>query len=246
MLSLTLFAGVCLVVLAAELAFPQGREPSMTNRRFAIVAAMVTLPIFAVAGVLFHYAGEPLLMVGTVSTAALSLLTYDFFTYWLHRAQHHFAFLWRFHAVHHSIEEMGVPTGYHHVSEPFLRAAVCAVPTGFLVGGSGLAIVVLFTTFHGIYVHSRTRLNFGRIGAVIADNRVHRIHHSRDPAHHNRNFGVLTLLWDYLFGTAYFPAPGEWPEVGLDGHYETRTLAGLVTGLREQRADGDAVRVTQG
>jgi hypothetical protein len=29
----------------------------------------------------------------------------------------------------------------------------------------------------------------------------HQIHHSTDPRHHDRNFGGLLSLWDWLFGT---------------------------------------------
>ena len=41
---------------------------------------------------------------------------------------------------------------------------------------------------------------------MIADNRFHRIHHSIQPQHFDKNFGAGTSLWDQLFGTAYFPA----------------------------------------
>jgi sterol desaturase/sphingolipid hydroxylase (fatty acid hydroxylase superfamily) len=245
MLALTF--GMCLFVLALELAWPQGEASSNASRRFAALACTITIPLFTLAGVI-ALDRPPLLTAGTIGTVAavvLSLFAYDFCIYWLHRAQHRFPLLWRFHAVHHSPEELGVPAGYHHVSEPFLRAAVCSIPTGLLVGAPALAVVVIFGTFHGVYLHSRTRLGLGRFAWIITDNRVHRIHHSRDPAHYNRNFGNLTLLWDRLFGTAYFPRPGEWPKVGLDDYPEASTVRELFVGLK-QRADGGTVSVTQG
>lgn len=34
----------------------------------------------------------------------VTLFVFDFLEYWIHRAQHRFGFLWRFHAVHHSVD----------------------------------------------------------------------------------------------------------------------------------------------
>ena len=53
----------------------------------------------------------------------------------------------------------------------------------------------------GNYLHSPIRLHLGVLGRYIVDNRVHRIHHSLEPAHFDKNFGMFTTLWDRLFGT---------------------------------------------
>lgn len=37
---------------------------------------------------------------------AIGLVVTDFSMYWLHRAQHHFRFLWAFHSMHHSQEHL--------------------------------------------------------------------------------------------------------------------------------------------
>jgi sterol desaturase/sphingolipid hydroxylase (fatty acid hydroxylase superfamily) len=34
----------------------------------------------------------------------------------------------------------------------------------------------------------------------------HQIHHSRNPAHFNKNLGSCLAVWDWLFGTLYVPA----------------------------------------
>ena len=59
---------------------------------------------------------------------------------------------------------------------------------------------------------------------MIGDNQFHRIHHSLEERHFNRNFGTITPLWDVLFGTACFPKAGEWPKVGLADVPEPKTL----------------------
>ena len=151
----------------------------------------------------------------------------DFFYYWTHRAQHTFAWLWRFHRVHHSVTEMSAINSYHHVTEDFFQYVGVTLPLAFLLGVAAgpvpWLLIVLFNT-HTYFTHSSTRINIGPLRYVFTDNRLHRIHHSRELRHMNRNFGTTTPLWDVLFGTAYFPRADEWPQVGLVDVQEPQTL----------------------
>ena len=70
----------------------------------------------------------------------LGMIVYDFFGYWLHRAQHRW--FWRLHAVHHSIEELSGINSYFHWSEQFFRIAFISLPAAYLVGIDGLESVV--------------------------------------------------------------------------------------------------------
>ena len=45
----------------------------------------------------------------------------------------------------------------------------------------------------------------------------HRIHHSREIAHRDKNFAVYFPIWDVLFGTYYAPAREEFPATGIQG-----------------------------
>lgn len=168
----------------------------------------------------FQWIG-PLAVVGAVLVAAI---VNDFFFYWAHRFQHRF--LWRFHAVHHSIREMNAVNSYHHASEAIVSLLLYTVPTSLIVSdlGPGLPFVSLFIWLHIVWIHSPTRANFGPLRALFVDNRFHRLHHSLEERHFDRNFGAFTTLWDRLFGTACFPEPGEWPAVGLAGIDEPRTV----------------------
>jgi len=147
--------------------------------------------------------------------AVAGLLVADFLYYWYHRIQHRF--LWRFHAVHHSIRDLNAVNSYHHVSESLFSGLLVALPTTLIVVdyGETIPILVFATSLQAIYLHSPTRLTLGPLRAIFGDNAFHRIHHSVEPAHFDKNFGVFTTFWDRAFGTAHFPNPGEWPEVGL-------------------------------
>ena len=162
----------------------------------------------------------------------LGMILYDFFGYWLHRAQH--KWFWRLHAVHHSIEELSGINSYFHWTEPFFRICFISLPAAYLVGIDGLEsifLIELLVKVQGYYLHTPTTLHLGPVlRRVIADNRFHRVHHSIEPRHFNSNFAAGTTLWDQLFGTAYFPEDDEWPQVGLVGEPPATTLSDYLWG----------------
>ena len=163
-------------------------------------------------------------LAAAVCAAVAAAFVGDFFYYWCHRAQHRF--FWRFHAVHHSVREMSGVAAYHHVSEEAFKLALYSVPLAFLTTDPvAIPVIGVLLGWQGNYLHSPIRLHFGPVGRVIQDNRFHRIHHSIEPKHFDKNFGVFTTLWDYLFGTAWFPAPDEWPATGVIEAPEPATVA---------------------
>jgi sterol desaturase/sphingolipid hydroxylase (fatty acid hydroxylase superfamily) len=175
----------------------------------------------------------------------LGMILYDFFGYWLHRAQH--KWFWRFHSVHHSIEELSGINSYFHWTEPFFRICFISLPAAYLVGIDGLEsifIIELLVKVQGNYLHTPTSLHLGPVlRRVIADNRFHRVHHSVEPRHFNTNFAAGTTLWDQLFGTAYFPAEDEWPDVGVVGEPSARTLREYLWGPFQRLEDASAATV---
>jgi sterol desaturase/sphingolipid hydroxylase (fatty acid hydroxylase superfamily) len=232
-------AQTCAVFVVLETLLPRvGARPSIGSRLKAIVFWMVygaviimmahalTLvwaplgvkPLFAVFG---PASWPPLVKaaLGVVAAAYIGDLVY----YWCHRIQHRF--FWRFHAVHHSVREMSGVTAYHHVSEELFQFALYSIPLSLLVDSPySIPIVGVLLAQQGNYLHSPTRVNFGPLGRYFVDNRFHRIHHSIEQRHFDKNFGLFTTLWDSVFGTAYFPEPGEWPETGVADFAEPRSV----------------------
>lgn len=145
----------------------------------------------------------------------VALLVLDFFGYWYHRLQH--TLLWPFHAVHHSVEELHAANNYGHAFDEAFRFIFTVLPLSLipLLWPAHQLSIVVYVSFTIYYIHSPVTVNFGRARYVLTDNVYHRIHHSTDPAHFNRNFGTTFTVWDQLFGTAYFPAKNEWPDTGL-------------------------------
>lgn len=155
-------------------------------------------------------------LASTAVAAILGALWTDFIFYWYHRFQHRF--LWRFHAVHHSIRNVTAINAYHHWTEPIFMTLVTGIPLMLIDIDFGPTLFLLASAlqYWSFYIHSPIRIHLGPLSRIMTDNRYHRIHHSLQREHHDRNYGALTPFWDWVFGTLYMPAKGEWPAVGLD------------------------------
>lgn len=154
---------------------------------------------------------------------------YDFFNYWMHRAQH--KWFWKQHRIHHSIKHLSAFNGYFHPTEPVFRLLAIYIPMAVLFGygAAGWTIAIkMLNDVQGFYVHSPTRFNYGPLRTVMVDNVFHRVHHSIEHRHFDKNFGAFTTLWDRLFGTAYWPAKDEWPDTGVWDFAEVETVRDYV------------------
>ena len=128
-------------------------------------------------------------------------------------------FLWRFHSVHHSIEQMDwVASGRLHPLDQAFTQAFTIFPLFLLGYGAGVfGGVAVFITLLALFQHANVRLRFPGVRWVINTPEWHHWHHAIDDVARDKNFGLPVV--DKLFGTAYLPK-GRRP-VGL-----RHTLAG--------------------
>jgi sterol desaturase/sphingolipid hydroxylase (fatty acid hydroxylase superfamily) len=168
----------------------------------------------------------------------LAMIVGDMFNYWLHRAQHRFAWLWRFHAVHHS-HDLDVLHGIDHPVDKVAQFLLVAIPAGMLVSVSATEIVFLaaFFSVQGLFIHMRSPINLGPLGVLLVDNRYHYIHHSRDPADYNCNFATRFVFVDRMFGTYRKPGP-ELPATGLCDRAPPTTLGRYLLASWDDRKKG--------
>lgn len=137
-----------------------------------------------------------------VSTWIAGVLLYDFCYYWFHRISHERTLFWASHVVHHQSEEFNLSTALRQTSTGFLVAWVFYIPC--FLAGMPAEVFVTIGSGHLIYqfwIHSRhiPKLGFLEWFLVTASN--HRVHHARNPAYVDTNYGGLLILWDRLFGT---------------------------------------------
>lgn len=147
----------------------------------------------------------------------------DFLIYWRHRAEHRF--FWPIHAVHHAPRELHAANDIGHPFQCIPDLLVVWLPLSLvqMPGPATPVAVGLLTSFLTMYIHSPIDFHFGPFRRVVVDNRFHRIHHSVDPKHIDHNFSVALSIWDWMFGTAYWPEDNEWPNVGVTGLPAPRT-----------------------
>ncbi|HEY1544380.1 MAG TPA: sterol desaturase family protein [Xanthobacteraceae bacterium] len=137
---------------------------------------------------------------------AFHLLIADFLLYWLHRLFHG-ARLWRYHAIHHSAEDVDWTTAYrfHPLNSCFGPYLVDALMLYLGIAPSVLLALVPFQTIAALFVHTNLNWTFGPLKYLVATPVFHRWHHTMRDEGGNSNFAPTFPLWDLLFGTFYMP-----------------------------------------
>lgn len=139
------------------------------------------------------------------------LFAVDLVSYWSHRAFHRVPLLWRFHSIHHSIEQMDWLAGSRlHFVDVIATRLIGFLPI-FLLGFSPGAVYgyLIFVSFHAVYIHANVRHRWPFVRNVITTPEFHHWHHAAEPEAVDKNFAVLLSCIDRLFGTAY--RPDRWP-----------------------------------
>ena len=125
--------------------------------------------------------------------------------YWIHRLFHR-AELWRFHAVHHSAEEVDWTTAYRfHPVNLWLGPLLVDALMLFL----GIPVIVICSWRLQQHDLRLCPCEF-EVDARSAEIRsrtpvFHRWHHTPPDQGGNSNFGSLFSLWDVLFRTFHMP-----------------------------------------
>lgn len=139
---------------------------------------------------------------------ALCFLAIDFLYYIGHRILHKVPLLWRMHKVHHGVHYVSAFTSVlHHPCEMMVMGAftfsiyvlVNMRPGAILIYGA-------LNALHSVFVHSDIKLELHTdrfLSYFIFTPRTHKIHHRRDRADENSNFGMIFIIWDYVCGTLH-------------------------------------------
>jgi sterol desaturase/sphingolipid hydroxylase (fatty acid hydroxylase superfamily) len=144
----------------------------------------------------------------------------DFMQWNIHRLLHNVSWMWEFHKVHHSVEEMGFAALLrYHFMENIIYRSLEYLPLAMI--GFGLHdffIVHMFTLITGQLGHANLYLPMGKLQFLLNGPQMHLWHHAKEfPESHPRgyNYGITLSVWDYLFKTNYFPRVDKDVPVGL-------------------------------
>jgi sterol desaturase/sphingolipid hydroxylase (fatty acid hydroxylase superfamily) len=172
------------------------------------------------------------LIPGLHDSALLSFLLYfalyDFAAYWVHRAQHRYAWWWALHSLHHSQRRVTVWTDdRNHVLDDLLVNLVLAVFAQFVgVQPDDFVLILIIGRLVESWSHANIDLRSWWLSErLLVGPRFHRLHHARadaaDPHVHDHNFAPVFPIWDMIFGTARFgekrrPTGVDDPEIDAD------------------------------
>jgi sterol desaturase/sphingolipid hydroxylase (fatty acid hydroxylase superfamily) len=164
-------------------------------------------------GVVSAIAGQPVW-----ARAIAALVVGEIGYYWAHRLSHEVPFLWRFHAVHHSPEEIDflVSTRAH----PFdlIWSRIVMLTPLFALGlvnpmrvtdGAIPAIVLITGSLWGYFIHANVRWRLGPLEWLVATPGFHHWHHAMGMQR-NCNYSTMLPWVDRVFGTHHLPK--TWPD----------------------------------
>jgi len=145
----------------------------------------------------------------TWSQFLLLFVVADFIQWNVHRWLHHSPWLWEFHKVHHSVEEMGFAAHLrYHWMETIVYKTVQYLPLAMIgFGLDDFFILHLVTIVIGHLNHANVKITYGPLKYILNNPVMHLWHHAKElpSGSHGVNYGISLSLWDYLFGTAYIP-----------------------------------------
>ncbi len=179
-----------------------------------VIFAAIVFGITSADGLVAFYehghgplASLPLIVQGIVFLIGSDIMLYATHR-WFHGPQ-----LWKYHAVHHSTQELEwISAARFHPANLFLGSVLAGVIMLF-AGITPKVFVVLgpLIIAHSAFVHANLGWTLGPFKYVIAGPIFHRWHHTAPERGGEKNFAAMFPVLDLLFGTFYMPA-GELPD----------------------------------
>ncbi|TJY60996.1 sterol desaturase family protein [Sinimarinibacterium sp. CAU 1509] len=136
---------------------------------------------------------------------ALLFVVTDLIFYGLHVAMHKLRYAWCSHVTHHSSTRFNLSTA---LRQNFLfdlsgLAILWWLPLA-LIGFDKLSVVVAIelNLFYQFFIHTEVVKRMPAwYEAIFNTPSHHRVHHGRNPAQIDTNFGGVLIIWDRLFGS---------------------------------------------
>jgi len=144
----------------------------------------------------------------------------DFIQWNVHRLLHRVPWLWEFHKVHHSVEQMGFAAHLrYHWMETIVYKSIQYIPLAMIgLGIQDFFIVHIISVAIGHLNHSNLNISWGPLKYILNSPKMHIWHHAKElpSGTYGVNFGISLSVWDYLFGLAYIPSDGRDIPLGFE------------------------------
>jgi 3-mercaptopyruvate sulfurtransferase SseA/sterol desaturase/sphingolipid hydroxylase (fatty acid hydroxylase superfamily) len=170
-------------------------------------------------------------------------LATDFVQWITHVALHRFDFLWKFHKVHHSVEQMGFAAHLrYHWMETLFYTPMKFIAIMFIGGFAPeqAFIIYFFTIAIGHLNHANISLSYGPLKYLLNNPKMHIWHHAKtlpEDKKYGVNFGISLSIWDYIFRKNYIPSSGRDIPLGFENmeQYPQGFFGLIFSGFRKER-----------
>ncbi len=152
----------------------------------------------------------------------------DLFHYGFHYLEHRSRFFWANHSVHHSSGSYNFSIAIRTTSINSLYRFLIEAPICFL--GFDVKMIVLINTIMLLFAflqHTEFIKKLGWLEYFLNTPSHHRVHHASNEKYLDKNFGMVLIIWDKLFGT--FQAEEEKPTYGLTKPIHTNNPIKILT-----------------
>jgi sterol desaturase/sphingolipid hydroxylase (fatty acid hydroxylase superfamily) len=227
--SMVIIASSAIIFIILERIFPYNSGQRILRQGFFDDLALYTIAQSYILGILiFNYIIHFIDTTSGISRLHLFVnvpiwiqlifftIAHDFYIYWMHRWQHKNKWLWRIHEAHHSPQKVDWLSGSRsHALEILINQSIEFLPIVLL--GSPPEVIAykgIISALWGMYIHSNLNINSGKLQLVINGPEMHRWHHTTGKGR-NRNFSTKLAIWDWIFGTSYFPENERAVKYGL-------------------------------
>lgn len=133
----------------------------------------------------------------------LTFVMAEFLYYCTHWYNHNVNLGWCTHIVHHSPTKMNLTVGYRLGVTRFISLGWLIFMPSVLLGFNPelMAAIVGVILLYQFFIHTELIPPLGPLEWVLNTPSNHRVHHSDNPEHYNKNLGGLTMFFDHLFKT---------------------------------------------
>lgn len=236
--------GVSLFFFALEIMIPWRKNQPKFRKDFWLDAFYMFFNFFlfslivfnAASDVVVHFFNGLLASIGIKNLVAfevmklptwvhllIGFIVRDFVQWWVHRLLHRVPFLWNFHKVHHSVEQMGFAAHLrYHWMETIVYRSIEYLPLALIgIGLRDFFVIHIIALAIGHFNHSNIKINLGIFKYIFNNPQMHIWHHARflDKKPYGVNFGISLSIWDYIFKTNYIPEDGKDLDIGVEGEF---------------------------
>jgi sterol desaturase/sphingolipid hydroxylase (fatty acid hydroxylase superfamily) len=174
---------------------------------YDFIAFISTFGLFYLISSVIHstlFIGIGQSMGNDIILFAIIFILSDFKHYLWHWTMHKLAPFWEVHKYHHSATSMNLITnsrghflgkGIAMIFDALLFALIGAPPLLY----AGLYI---WREIWAMWLHADVRFPLGWMGRyILMTPQLHKVHHSTEVTHYDKNFGTFFVFWDRIFGT---------------------------------------------